>query len=269
MKQALFLGASNTHGVGLHFFRDFYKDWNNVRAEWPYKETGDDYQFIDENRFSKKLSDYLNVKEFNYSHAGGSPAEALHILSKTDLTDVEYIFFELSSIYSYFDRFFHTHFDSTIQKAVPRTPNEIEAFLTNGKNDDSELKERIIQWLIDYNPKEFMKEIFSKLVEFIKLHPHIKFSILIWREELDSQNIDLQFLQKYIVKFPLKPEPDNILVEKYLTCKSLRVCDEFPYISKLPFPVTHSDLHPSLNGHQRIFEILKNHINEKNNTNTW
>lgn len=269
MKQALFLGASNTHGVSLHFFRELYKDINNVRPEWPYTEIPGDKEFIEEHRFATKLSNYLNVQQLNYSHAGGSPAEALHILSKTDLTNVEYIFFELSCIYSYFDRFFHTHWDYEKNKAAPRTPTEIEAFLTNGNNDDPELKERIIQWLIDFNPKAFMKEIFSRLVEFIKTHPHIKFTILIWREDLDSTNTDLDFLQKYIVKFPIRPLPNNILVEPYLTYHKLRVCDEFEHIGVMKFPEGHSDLHPSLNGHQRLFEILKNHINEKNNTNTW
>jgi hypothetical protein len=269
MKKAIFLGASNTHGVSLHYFRELYNDYENVNPEWPYPKNLEDELFIEANRFPKQLSTYLNVEEINLSRAGGSPAESLYLLSQTDLSDVEYIIFELSGFYNYFDRFFHPNKDEATSQMLPRTPSEIESFLTNNKNDNIELKNKIIEWVINYNPHEFMNEVFIKLKEFINTNPHIKFSILIWRDTLDFTNINLQFLEKYIVKFPLINDNDNILVEKYLIENKHRVCDEFKWANKIKLPKTMIDMHPSLNGHNKIFEILKSYIDERNTLNNW
>lgn len=269
MKKAIFLGASNTHGVSLHYFRELYNDYENVNPEWPYNSlyTDDNEKFIREKRFSAQLSKYLNVSEINLSRAGGSPAESLYILSQTDLTDVEYVIFEFSSIYSYFDRYFHSEFDFQKNKPIPRTPSEIESFLN--KSNDIELKNKIIEWIINYNPYEFMNEVFIKLTDFINTNPHIKFAILIWRDALDFTNPKLQFLQKYIVKFPLLNDETNILVEKYLMENKYTVHHEFKWVDKLKLPPNMKEMHPSLNGHNKIFEILKSYIDERNTLNNW
>ena len=267
MKKAIFLGASNTHGVGLHLFRDVYEFEENVDFRFPLVPNTEDKLFIEENRFSKQLSSYLKVEEINKSEAGGSPAESLHILSQTDLTDVEYIIFEFSTIYSYFDRYFHVDFDHEKNCSIPRTPTEIQAFLN--KSNDTELNERIIDWVINYNAKEFMNEVFKQISEFIKSHPELKFIIMIWREDVDLESDNLKFIKNNIVKFPLLNNPDNILVEKYLTENKNRVHDEFKWIANFPFPPTMRELHPSLNGHNKIFEILKSYIDERNTLNNW
>jgi hypothetical protein len=267
MKKAIFLGASNTHGVGLHWFRDVYEFEENIDFRFPFDPSIEDTIFIEENRFSKQLSKYLNVEEINLSRAGGSPAEALYLLSQEDLSDVEYIVFELSGIYNYFDRFFHAN--STASEKIPRTPSEIESFLTNNKNDNTEIKNKIIEWIINYNPREFMNAVFIKLNDFINANSHIKFSILIWRDVLDFTNINLQFLEKHIVKFPLLNDETNILVEKYLIENKNIIHDEFKWIDKFPLPPTMKELHPSLNGHNKIFEILKSYIDERNTLNNW
>jgi hypothetical protein len=267
MKKAIFLGASNTYGVGLHLFRDIYETEDNVRIEFPFHQTADDIDYIKTNRFSKHLSTYLNVEEINKSEAGGSPAESLYILSETNLDDVEYVFFEFSAIYNYFDRYFHTHFDFELNRSIPRTPTEIQSFLN--KSNDVKLNNKIIDWIIDYNPKEFMNEIFIKIEKFINDNPHIKFIIMIWRENIDLESKELRFIKNNIVKFPLSNDIDNILVEKYLIENKNRVCDEFKWIHKIPFPPTAKELHPSLNGHNKIFEILKSYIDERNTLNNW
>lgn len=267
MKKAIFLGASNTHGVGLHWFRDIYNLEENVYSEFPYPKIAEDELFIESNRFSKQLSTYLNVEEVNKSEAGGSPAESLHILSQTDLTDVEYIIFEFSTIYSYFDRYFHVDFDYKKNRAIPRTPTEIQAFLN--KSNDNELNERIVDWIINYNPTEFMNEIFKQITEFIKSHPHLKFVIMMWRENVDLDADNLKNIKNNIVKFPLLNNPNNILVEEYLTENGNRICDEFKWVNKIPLPSNTKELHPSLNGHNKIFEILKSYIDERNTLNNW
>jgi hypothetical protein len=267
MKKAIFLGASNTYGVGLHLFRNIYEIEANVRIEFPFVATSEDIDYIESNRFSNQISTYLNVDEINRAEAGGSPAESLHILSEMNLKDVEYVFFEFSSIYSYFDRYFHSDWDYKANRAIPRTPGEIQAFLN--KSNDVELNNKIIDWIINYNPKEFMNEIFVRIEKFINDNSHIKFIIMIWRENIDLESKELKFIKNNIVKFPISNDVDNILVEKYLTENKNRVCDEFKWIDKIPLPPNMKELHPSLNGHNKIFEILKSYIDERNTLNNW
>jgi hypothetical protein len=269
-KKAVFLGASNTHGVGLWFFREYYNDLKNLNPTFPYPfESLDDTTFVKQNRFSKLLSDYLNLEEINVSAAGGSPAQSLHLLSKMNLDEIEYVVFEVSSITSFFDRYLFEHtIDNT---KLPKTPGEIENFLTNGKNDRPELRKSIYNWLEKYDANEFTKEIFYTIKEFIERNKHIKFILLVWRDF--HFNLELlthhNWILNYTPIFQTILNDKNIFVEEYLTEKKIRVCDEFIHIDKISFPPTQTDKHPSVNGHKKIFEVLKSYIDEKNSTNSW
>lgn len=273
-KKAVFLGASNTYGVGLWFFREHYLDLNNLDTRYPYPiESREDIEFTHKNRFSFLLSNYLNLKEVNVGEAGGSPAESLYLLNKMDLNEIEYVIFEFSALTSFFDKYFYDSPNGDINKLNPRTPSEIESFLTNGKNDRQELREKIYKWLDNFDPIEYTVEVFNTIQKFINDNKHIKFIILVWRNsdvknvKLDSE--DYLWLSKYSPKFPIEKNSNNILVESYLKENKHRVCDEFIHHDLMDFPIGHKDLHPSVNGHKKIFEILKSYIDEKNSTNSW
>jgi hypothetical protein len=269
-KKVVFLGASNTFGVGLWFFRDIYNELTNLELTRPnYFHSLEDKEFIKKYRFSRLVSDYLNLKEVNESAAGGSPAQSLYLLSKMNLDEIEYVVFEFSSITSFFDRYMFEH---TIDKnKLPKTPGEIENFLTNGKNDRPELRKSIYNWLENYDPNEFTKEIFYTIKEFIENNKHIKFTLLFWRRP----DVEIELLKhnswvlNYTPTFLTTLNDKNIFVEEYLTEKKLRICDEFVHIDKMEFSKNHPEIHPSLNGHKTIFEVLKSYIDEKNSTNSW
>ena len=259
MKKAVFLGASNTYGVSLWFHRNFYLDSKNYsNITWPYQQSSSDENYINTNRFSSLLSNYLNLHETNYSDAGGSPAQSLYLLSKMNLSEIEYVVFEFSTPTSFFDRFF-------LDKNTPKTPIEIESFLTNGKNDRPELRKRIYDWLENYNLEEYILEIFTKLKEFISNNKSIKFIILPWRQyDLDFSLEHYKWILNYTPKFSINSNKNNVIVEDFLLENNFTIKDEFKHIGCLK-----DDLHPSLNGHKKIFEILKNYIDEKNSTNSW
>jgi hypothetical protein len=168
----------------------------------------------------------------------------------------------------FFDRYFFEH---EIDKSkLPKTPGEIQKFLLNPKNKNTELLNRIYKWLDNFNPYEFTLEVFNSIEEFIKNNKKIKFIILIWRNE------DIRFaLEKnkwifdYTPYFSILNDSKNIFVESFLVENNLRVCDEFTHINKINFENGVTDVHPSLNGHRKIFEIIKNYIDEKNSTNSW
>lgn len=264
-KCVLFLGASNTFGVGLHVFRDIYMSELGANTlVWPYNQLREDNKFIYKNRWTAKVSGYLNRKEINVGEAGGSPAESLHILENRDLTNIDYIFFEFSGIYSYFDKYFHNaHSPAHIR--YPRTPHEIETFLTNGKNDRPELRERITNWLVNYDAKEFIDEVFVTLKNKIETLHEKKFIILFWNEcEINLEDNKYRWLKDYTVQFPTEDNKNNYVVQNLLNEKKLRVMDEYPFfhILQTKYPKI-IDIHAGLVGNKLIANIIINYLDEK------
>ncbi len=255
-KSALYLGSSNTFGVGLHTFKKDYLTEEGAKfLKWPYNQTGEDNQFIKSVRWSKLVSDYLNREEINVAEAGGSPAESLYRLENTDLTNIDYIFFEFSGIYNFFDRYFHN-------TEYPKTPHEIESFLTNGKNDRPQLRNKILEWLANYNPEEFIDEVMGLLKKKIYELDSKKIIVLVWHGEIDFKKYD--WIEKYIVKFPTKENLDNYIVHNWVCENELRICDEHPMTKFM-----HPDIHAGVEGNKLVAEIVINHINEKEITNSW
>lgn len=255
-KSVLFLGSSNTFGVGLHTFKEEYLTENGAKTlKWPYNQTGEDNEFIKSVRWTKYVSEYIQRNEINVAEAGGSPAESLYRLENMNLENIDYIFFEFSGIYNFFDRYFHN-------TEYPKTPHEIEAFLTNGKNDRPELRNRILEWLVNYDADEFIGEVLHLLKKKIDVLNDKKIVVLFWHGEIDFEKYD--WIQKYIVKFPTKENPDNYIVHNWLVENELRICDEHPMKEFM-----YSDIHAGLKGNKLISEIVINHVNEKENTNSW
>ena len=266
MKSVIFFGSSNTFGVGLHTFRDCYLSEDGIKQiTWPYYELGEDKFFIQENRWTNNVAQFLNREEINISEVGGSPAAALYKLQITDLENIDYIFFEFSGIYNYYDRFMHG-------VEYPKTPHEIEAFLTNGKNDNPELRERILKWLKEYNPHEFIDTILKLLKEKIENLKDKKFIILFWhgpkhdngRSIMNFNSQKYEWLKKYMIKFPTESDPDNYIVHNLIKEKKLTVSDEHP-LSHL----MHEDIHAGIQGNKSVADIVINYINEKETTNSW
>lgn len=265
MESVLFLGSSNTFGVGLHTFRDCYLSKDTVvNLQWPYIQDADDNDFIRKNRWTNKIANFLNRNELNVSDVGGSPAAALYKLQITDLSNIDYIFFEFSGIYNYHDRFMHG-------TEYPKTPHEIEAFLTNGKNDNPELRDRILKWIEKYNPDEFIDTVLQELKKKLEELNDKKIVILFWHDAVHNDNRRINFdsekyswLKKYMVKFPTESDSDNYIVHNLIREKKLTVSDEHPLSDLM-----HKDIHVGIKGNELVTKIVIDYINEKENTNSW
>ena len=266
MKKVLFLGSSNTFGVGLHTFREKYLNEEGIKEiSWPYHELGEDKKFIEENRWTNKVAKYLNRNEINIREVGGSPAAALYKLQITDLSNIDYIFFEFSGIYNYYDRFM-------TGVEYPKTPHEIEAFLTNGRNDNPELRDRILKWIEKYDPDEFIDTVLEELKKKVEELSDKKIVILFWHDAVHGDNTKkinfdsekYSWLKKYIVKFPTKENDNNYIVHNFIVENRLRVCDEHPFSYKI-----RNDIHAGIKGNEIVSDIIINYINEKETTNSW
>lgn len=265
MKSVLFLGASNTFGVGLHTFRDCYMSEDGVKLlKSPYFQTPIDDEFIKSVRWSQLVANHLNLNEVNIAEAGGSPANSLYILSERDTSNDDYIFFEFSGIFNYCDRYFH---NPQFETNYPRTPHEIEAFLTNGKNDRPELRERILKWLDAYDPYEFMDEVLGILKNKIETElTDKKVVILFWHDQtkIDFSNPKYNWIDKYMVKFPLKNNVNNHIVHDWVLENKYRIVDEHPFSHLMA-----EDIHAGIKGNSEVAKIIINYIDEKNNTDSW
>lgn len=266
MKSVIFFGSSNTFGVGLHTFRDCYLSEDGIKQiQWPYNQIGEDNEFIHSVRWPRFVAEYIDREEINVSAAGGSPAATLYTLNNTDLNNVDYIFFEFSGIYNYCDTFMHG-------MDYPKTPHEIEQFLTNGKNDKPELRERILKWLEEYNPHEFIDTSLNLLKEKIENLNDKKFIILFWhgprhdggKSIMNFNSQKYEWLKKYMIKFPTNSDPDNYIVHNLIKEKKLTVSDEHP-LSHLMY----KDIHAGIKGNELVASIVINYINEKETTNSW
>lgn len=264
----LFLGASNTYGSGLHVLNGEYDTIEKVKTidqkilATPTTQSGRDFTI--NNRWSTKVSNYLNRIEINDSKAGGSPAETLYILQNTDLTDIDYICVEFSNIYSFFDRYFYNN-------QVPRTPGEIEEFLTNGKKDRPELRERIKDWIINFDPIAFTDEVMTQFeLELEKPRMKNKKIIVVWWRTYIFENRVFDpdrysFLKKYAVKFPLINDVDNYSADTMIRALNLLVYQEHPLGQYMGYP----DDHAGLKGNQLVADCIIKHINEKETSNSW
>lgn len=266
MKSVIFFGSSNTFGVGLHTFRENYLTEKGIKEiTWPYNQNHHDNTFIKKNRWTNNVATFLKRDEINISAVGGSPAATLYTLNNTDLNSVDYIFFEFSGIYNYYDTFMHG-------LDYPKTPHEIEKFLTNDKNNNPELRKRILNWLDNYNPEEFIDSTLKLLKEKIENLNDKKFIILFWhgpkhdggRSIIDFNSEKYKWLKKYMIKFPTKFDSDNYIVHNLIKEKKLTVSDEHP-LSHL----MHEDIHAGIKGNELVAKIVIDYINEKENTNSW
>jgi len=244
---------------------DKIKALNPDEISSPYEE---DQPFVFNLRWSKRIADYLNRTELNLSQAGGSPAESLHLLQLTDLSDVDYIFIELSGIFSFYDRYM---FPLGMHNLVPRTPREIEKFLTDGKKDRPELRKKIKEWLVTFDPVSFTDEVMAALEKELQT-PEMqdkKIAFIWWRySRITDDAVDRNrypFFDKYAVKFPYPGNENNYEAEAMLLDLKLTVYQEHPLGEHMAFP----DPHAGIKGNDLIYECIRRHIDEKESTNSW
>lgn len=101
MKKLLIAGCSFSYGQGLELFHSDIngKDWPERPGQW--NQLSDDIKsFIYQNRWSKLLSDKMNLEETNVSRPGNSNLSASLLLKewikKNGIDDVDTIIFQLT-----------------------------------------------------------------------------------------------------------------------------------------------------------------------------
>jgi len=193
-KKIIFSGTSHTLGLGLEL--ELHPRYSDV--EW-LKQNGvfqthlndpiyskEDYDICKTYRWTRLVSDELGYEEFNCHDngpmLGGSwppgPLEFIKVLgnkNENDLKDVEHIIIQTNHLrYNPIDgvRF--------VDSVYPGLTAADMLSIVEDKDSTDEVKERIYEWIANYDEIEECRNFSKRVGELKAQFPNIKFHILFW-----------------------------------------------------------------------------------------
>lgn len=194
MKKIIFSGTSHTLGLGLEF--ELHPRYSDV--EW-LKENGvfqthlndpiyskEDYDICKTYRWTRLVSDELGYEEFNCHDngpmLGGSwppgPLEFIKVLgdkNENDLKDVEHIIIQTNHLrYNPIDGVMF------VDSVYPGLTAADMLNIVEDKDSTDEVKERIYEWIANYDEIEECRNFSKRVGELKAQFPNIKFHILFW-----------------------------------------------------------------------------------------
>jgi hypothetical protein len=266
---ALFAGGSITMGLGLEIeLNPMYNDheWLMENGlQLPLPRTEENKQYWKSHRYSKLVSEKLNLKEFNiHDHyeyqLGGNAMDTLWFVTKDNdkfkdlLDNVKYIFLEIGFI-RWWNEEVHG-FDNNNQ--FPTTINEILDYINN-PNSEFHVTSLALEWLNKFNQDVFWEESFKKFQTIKQQNPEIEFVIIPWTLDRDNnlltKKID-DILKDYIIKFDDYNSGMDFINSEKLNISDIAVGFNGDY------EYNHRDLHPCVKGHELICEFILKHINK-------
>jgi hypothetical protein len=264
---AIFGGGSVTMGLGLEIeLRPKYNDdvWlkeNGLILPLPREE--EDKQYWKENRYSKIVSDYFNLIEYNIHdnygiQMGGNAIDMLWFITRNNkkfediLKNTKYIFLEIGFI-RWWDPNLHGKDDR-----FPSTINEILEYIENPNNDYS-ITSNAIEWLSKLDINLFWEESFKKLNELKSINPEIKFIIIPW--SVNDNDYKMTKLIDEQIKNEFLEIDGHSSIMNYLNENKLMVGDVAKAFNGT-YKYNYKDLHPCVKGHKKIADMIINHINK-------
>jgi hypothetical protein len=194
MNKIIFSGTSHTLGLGLEL--ELHPRYSDV--EW-LKENGvfqthlndpiyskEDYDICKTYRWTRLVSDELGYEEFNchdYGRMkGGSwppgPLEFIKVLgdkNENDLKDVEHIIIQTNHLrYNPIDGVMF------VDSVYPGLTAADMLNIVEDKDSTDEVKERIYEWIANYDEIEECRNFSKRVGELKAQFPNIKFHILFW-----------------------------------------------------------------------------------------
>jgi hypothetical protein len=219
-KKIIFSGTSHTLGLGLEL--ELHPRYSDV--EW-LKQNGvfqthlndpiyfkEDYEICKTYRWTQLVSDELGYEEFNCHDqgpmSGGTwppgPLEFIKVLgdkSKEDLVGVEHIIIQTNHLrYNPIDgvRF--------VDSIYPGLTAADMLDMIEDKNSSDEIKEKIFEWIANYDEIEECKKFSKRVGELKSKFPNIKFHVLFWDQVVN---------RKFFTKENLNEIWDNLIQVSY------------------------------------------------------
>jgi hypothetical protein len=201
MNKIIFSGTSHTLGLGLEL--ELHPRYSDV--EW-LKENGvfqthlndpiyskEDYDICKTYRWTRLVSDELGYEEFNchdYGRMkGGSwppgPLEFIKVLgdkNENDLKDVEHIIIQTNHLrYNPIDGVMF------VDSVYPGLTAADMLNIVEDKDSTDEVKERIYEWIANYDEIEECRNFSKRVGELKAQFPNIKFHILFWDQVVNRR----------------------------------------------------------------------------------
>lgn len=267
---AIFGGGSVTMGLGLEIeLRPKYNDHNWLKENGltlPLPREEEDKIYWKENRYSKLVSDSLGLIEYNIHdnygiQMGGNSINMLWFISrnyekfKEILNNTKYIFLEIGFI-----RWWNQDLHGKDER-IPSTINEILEYVKN-PNSDYVISSMAIEWLSNLDIDLFWDESFKKLNDIKNSFPEIKFIIIPWSVNNDvkmTKIIDDLIKDEFLVL-----DDGFTSIMDYLNTKKLMVADVAKAFNG-KYKYNYRDLHPSVQGHKDIANMILKHIKKIEN----
>jgi len=266
----IFTGASHTFGLGLEWELDpilnsdeyleqginlpiprpeFYqKYWREYR--WPTlvcNELGyNQYNVHDKENLIKIGADSVNtlwtmVRDEN---------KIKSLLSKT-----KYVIIEGAGHIRWYDENLHGGKDG---HKYPNTVLEMIELINNPKSQQ-EIVSKTLQWILETDPTTYMIELANKIKYLIQNYPEIKFLILPWHNTIDGDMLTKHnFLKQHIIEIK-EDEKSWSSITTFLEENKLQVWNKAKAFNG-SYQYNYREDHASIEGHQRIANMVINHI---------
>jgi hypothetical protein len=293
LSKAIFTGTSHTAGLGLEMeFSERFQDDNYLtnicKSIPPVEHSSGKYEVYTEEdinnhkkyRWSKLVSDKLNVEEINVNDIGSNKIKIIHesrnsidfILNlsqkiyDTEVVDLlsktKYIFLEIGYI-----RWWETDLHgSDGGEKWPSTPAEIINFIESPHTKLKD-KQKAIDWVYNFNPYSTWNVSLNNINLIKNSFPHIQIVILGWGVHA---NVIEMAKNKNLLDLFVKIDEDNSdFYLKYRIHEFLlknRLCIKhvvMGYNSKYKDKWLYEDEHASSKGHLIVSDLVIKHIQNK------
>ena len=269
----IFTGASHTFGLGLEWELDpelNSEEYLQKGIILPIPIPKSYQKYWRENRWTTLVCNELeytqyNVHDFeNKIKIGGNAVETLWMMvSKEDelqdlFSKTKYVVLEIGGNIRWYDEELHGGIDGD------KYPNTIVEMLNlmNNPNSDVKVLEKTLQWILNVDPLIYSKELTDKILYLIKKYPEINFVILPWHTSepiLNSSNI----LKNNIVEIKENNKKYSD-VNQFLVNEKIQVWHKAKGFNG-NYEYNMVEQHASIEGHQRVANMVINHIKKLEN----
>jgi hypothetical protein len=265
----IFTGASHTFGLGLEWELD------PILNSEEYLQKGisipiprpDYYQkYWRENRWPTLVCDELKYIQYNIHDKendikiGNDSVNTLWTMVRDEnkikslFARTKYIIIEGAGHIRWYDENLHGGLDG---HKYPNTVLEMIDVINN-PNTEEKIVSQTLQWLLNIDPIIYRIELTNKIKYLIENYPEIKFLILQWHDNDDSDSFKENLIQI---------EEAN---KKYSCINSFLECNELQVWNKAKafngnYKYNHKEQHASIEGHRRIANMVITHIKKLEN----
>jgi hypothetical protein len=273
----IFTGASHTFGLGLEWQLDpelNSKEYLQKGINLPIPRLPHYQKYWKEYRWPTLVCNELGYKQYNVHDSenqikiGADSVNTLWTMVRDEekieslFAKTKYVIIEAGGHIRWYDEKLHGGKEGY---KYPNTILEMIDLINNPQSDESIIAETL-QWIREVDPTIYMIELSNKIKYLIEKYPKIKFLILPWHNNQDGNILTKEnFLQKNIIELTESNESWTS-VNTFLITNKLLVSHKAKGFNG-NYKFNHPEDHASIEGHQRIANMVINHIKKIENTN--